>query len=79
MRSLRQPVVNQIVPLAKIMKLEVDNNDTDERKKLWMRVIVVYLRMIEKAWERVTNITITSAWKKSWPESNFDQLETTSL
>ncbi|PNF35334.1 hypothetical protein B7P43_G02588 [Cryptotermes secundus] len=31
--------------------------------------IVVCLKIIEKAWEGVTKRTLTSAWKKLWPES----------
>ncbi|PNF20183.1 hypothetical protein B7P43_G16984 [Cryptotermes secundus] len=31
--------------------------------------IVACLKMIEKAWKRVTKRTLTSAWKKLWPES----------
>ncbi|PNF34534.1 hypothetical protein B7P43_G10746 [Cryptotermes secundus] len=31
--------------------------------------IVACLKMIEKAWEGVTKRTLTSAWKKLWPES----------
>ncbi|XP_043259296.1 tigger transposable element-derived protein 1-like [Colletes gigas] len=31
--------------------------------------IVACLKMIEKAWEGITKRTLTSAWKKLWPES----------
>ncbi|PNF21897.1 hypothetical protein B7P43_G04399 [Cryptotermes secundus] len=31
--------------------------------------IIACLKMIEKAWEGVTKRTLTSAWKKLWPES----------
>ncbi|PNF19045.1 hypothetical protein B7P43_G11706 [Cryptotermes secundus] len=42
--------------------------------------IVACLKTIEKAWERVTKRTLTSAWKKLWPESvaecDFEGFET---
>lgn len=42
--------------------------------------IVACLKMIEKAWEGVTKRTLTSAWKKLWPESvvecDFEGFET---
>ncbi|GBN09469.1 hypothetical protein AVEN_143097-1 [Araneus ventricosus] len=42
--------------------------------------IVAYLKLIKNTWEAVTKRTLTSAWKKLWPESvvecDFEGFET---
>ena len=44
--------------------------------------IVTWLKMIEKVWRKVTEKTLTSAWKKPWPknvEYDFERFEKTSM
>ncbi|GBO43886.1 Tigger transposable element-derived protein 1 [Araneus ventricosus] len=50
---------------------EVTENTNFTLREYWKDHfnIVVCLRMIDKAWLSVTTRTLTSAWKKLWPES----------